>query len=114
MNDCLFCKIINRDIPSRLVYEDEAVLAFEDIKPQAPVHILLIPKEHIASLDEVSEEHAALLGRLLVKARDIARAKGLERTGFRVVLNTGRDSGQEVFHVHFHILGGRKMTWPPG
>jgi histidine triad (HIT) family protein len=114
MNDCLFCKIISRQIPARVVYEDEAVLAFEDIRPQAPVHILLIPKDHFSSLVEASEERSGLLGRLLLLARDIARKKSLEGTGYRIVLNTGRDSGQEVPHLHFHLLGGRKMTWPPG
>ncbi len=114
MGNCLFCRIVNKDIPSRVVYEDEDFLAFEDIRPQAPVHLLLIPKEHIGSLAEAGDDAWPRLGRLLIKARDLARDKGLERTGYRVVLNTGPDSGQEVYHIHFHILGGRKMAWPPG
>jgi histidine triad (HIT) family protein len=114
MTDCLFCKIISRHIPARVVYEDETMLAFEDIKPQAPVHILLIPKDHFSSLVEATEERSGLLGRLLLLAKNIARQKNLEKTGYRIVLNTGRDSGQEVGHLHFHLLGGRRMTWPPG
>jgi histidine triad (HIT) family protein len=114
MTDCIFCKIIGREIPARVVYEDDDLLAFEDIKPQAPVHILIIPKDHFASLAEASDQKGALLGRLLLRARDIARQKNLEPTGYRVVLNTGRDSGQEVAHLHVHLLGGRRMAWPPG
>jgi histidine triad (HIT) family protein len=114
MSDCIFCKIVGREIPARVVYEDDVLLAFEDIKPQAPVHILIIPKDHFASLAEASEQKASLLGRLLLQAKDIARLKNLEETGYRIVLNTGRDSGQDVPHLHFHLLGGRRMTWPPG
>jgi histidine triad (HIT) family protein len=114
MSDCIFCKIVGREIPARVVYEDDVLLAFEDIKPQAPVHILIIPKDHFASLAEASEQTSALLGRLLLQAKDIARLKNLEETGYRIVLNTGRDSGQDVPHLHFHLLGGRRMTWPPG
>jgi histidine triad (HIT) family protein len=114
MSDCIFCKIVGREIPARVVYEDDVLLAFEDIKPQAPVHILIIPKDHFASLAEASEQKTALLGRLLLQAKDIARLKNLEETGYRIVLNTGRDSGQDVPHLHFHLLGGRRMTWPPG
>lgn len=114
MDTCLFCRIIGKEIPARVVYEDEALLAFEDIRPQAPVHILLIPKAHFSSLDGADDARQDVLGRLLLKARDLARERGLDRTGYRVVLNTGSDSGQEVFHIHFHLLGGRKMSWPPG
>lgn len=114
MENCLFCRIVRKDIPSRVVYEDEDLMAFDDIRPQAPVHILLIPKEHFASLAEADEDKQAVLGRLLLAAKALAREKGLDRTGYRVVLNTGPDSGQEVHHVHFHLLGGRKMSWPPG
>jgi len=114
MGDCIFCKIIGREIPARVVYEDDQMLAFEDIHPQAPVHILIIPKDHFASLAEASEQKSALLASLLLRARNIARQKNLEATGYRVVLNTGRDSGQEVAHLHFHLLGGRRMAWPPG
>ena len=114
MKSCLFCKIISKEIPARVVFEDDVLLAFEDIRPQAPVHILLIPKEHFASLAEAGEDKEKILGRLLLAAGAAAREKGLGRTGYRVVLNTGPDSGQEVFHIHVHLLGGRKMGWPPG
>ncbi len=114
MADCIFCKIINREIPAKIVYEDEKILAFDDIRPQAPVHTLIIPKEHLASLREVDENHTEILGYILRKAKEIAALKGIEASGFRVVLNTGPDSGQEVFHIHFHLLGGRKLGWPPG
>jgi histidine triad (HIT) family protein len=114
MNDCLFCKIAAKAIPAKIVYEDDRILAFDDIRPQAPVHTLIIPKEHFASLNEVPAEKADLLAYILIKAREIAAAKGVGATGYRMVLNTARDSGQEVFHIHFHILGGRPMHWPPG
>jgi len=114
MNSCLFCKIVTRDIPARIVYEDDDVLAFEDISPKAPVHVLLIPKEHFASLNELPEGREALMGKILSVARHIAGERGIAQTGYRIVLNTAKDSGQEVFHIHFHLLGGRKMTWPPG
>ncbi|HOP60198.1 MAG TPA: histidine triad nucleotide-binding protein [Candidatus Saccharicenans sp.] len=114
MTDCLFCRIINKEIPSRLVYEDEKVLAFEDIKPQAPAHILIIPKKHLASLKEADENDQNLLGYLLLTARKIAQDKGLAESGFRLVINSGPDSGQEVNHLHVHLLGGRRFGWPPG
>ena len=114
MTDCLFCRIINKEIPSRLVYEDEKVLAFEDIKPQAPAHILIIPKKHLASLKEADENDQNLLGYLLLTARKIAQDKGLAESGFRLVINSGPDSGQEVYHLHVHLLGGRRFGWPPG
>ncbi len=114
MNDCIFCKIIKKEIPASIVYEDEEILAFDDIRPQAPVHTLIIPKIHLPSLKEASPEQAALLGKILIQAREIARLKGIDVTGYRVVLNTGPDSGQEVFHIHFHLLGGRRLGWPPG
>jgi histidine triad (HIT) family protein len=96
------------------VYEDETILAFEDIHPKAPTHILIIPKDHFASLNDVPEDKADLLSHILIKARQIARDKGIAESGYRIVLNTARDSGQDVFHIHFHLLGGRKMFWPPG
>ena len=114
MTDCLFCHIINKEIPSKLVYEDEQVLAFEDIKPQAPVHLLIIPKRHIASLKEAEENDQNLLGYILLAARKIARDKGLAESGFRLLNNTGPDAGQEVYHLHVHLLGGRGLGWPPG
>jgi histidine triad (HIT) family protein len=114
MDDCLFCKICAGQIPAKIVYQDDRILAFDDIRPQAPTHTLIIPKAHYASLNDVPEGEAGLLGDILLKAREIARAKGIGETGYRVVLNTARDSGQEVFHIHFHLLGGRRMAWPPG
>ncbi len=114
MTDCIFCKIAGKEIPARIVYEDDRLLAFEDIRPQAPVHILIIPKEHWTSLNELPENGQALMGEILVRARAIAREKGIGESGYRIVLNTARDSGQEVFHIHFHLLGGRRMIWPPG
>ncbi len=114
MEDCLFCSILKKKIPASVVYEDEEILAFEDIKPQAPVHILIIPKEHYSSLNDIPESKNNLLGKILLAVRKIAEEKRISKSGFRIVLNTGRDSGQEVFHIHFHLLGGRQMTWPPG
>jgi histidine triad (HIT) family protein len=112
--DCLFCRIVRGELPAKVLFENERVLAFEDIRPKAPVHVLVIPKDHVASLNDAPEGAEALLGELLLRARAIARAKGVGETGYRIVLNTARDSGQEVFHIHFHVLGGRPMGWPPG
>lgn len=114
MENCIFCKIVSKEIPASIVYEDEKIIAFNDIKPQAPIHVLLIPKEHFASLNEIPEEKKDVLNLLLLKARQIAQEKGIAGDGYRIVLNTERDSGQEVFHIHFHLLGGRRMLWPPG
>jgi histidine triad (HIT) family protein len=114
MEDCLFCKIINREIPSQIVFEDEKILAFNDINPQAPIHILLIPKEHFSSLNDIPDEKRDILGEIVLRARQIAREKGFAEKGYRIVLNTLQDSGQVVFHIHFHLLAGRRMTWPPG
>ena len=114
MAETIFSKIIRREIPADIVYEDELCLAFRDINPQAPVHILIIPKDHYASLNEIPEDKGDLLAHILMEARRIARDKGIAESGYRIVLNTARDSGQEVFHIHFHLLGGRKMSWPPG
>jgi histidine triad (HIT) family protein len=111
--DCLFCKIVAGSVPAKRVYEDELCLSFTDINPQAPTHLLIIPKEHIASQADAEEEHAALLGHLMGTAAAIARSSGLER-GYRVVINTGPDGGQTVDHLHLHLLGGRHMSWPPG
>ncbi len=114
MEDCIFCKIVNKEIPAKIVLEDEEVVAFHDINPQAPVHILIIPKEHFSSLNEIPENKMDLLSRILLQARQIAKNMGIAEKGYRIVLNTARDSGQDVFHIHFHLLGGRRMTWPPG
>ncbi len=114
MEECIFCKIINKEIPASIVFEDEKMIAFNDINPQAPIHILLIPREHFASLNEIPEEKKNILSHLLLKARQIAQEKGIAEKGYRIVLNTESDSGQEVFHIHLHLLGGRWMNWPPG
>jgi histidine triad (HIT) family protein len=114
MENCIFCKIINKEISSKIVYEDENILAFEDINPQAPIHILIIPKEHFASLNDIPENKAEILGYILSKAQNIATQKGIAQQGYRIVLNTAKDAGQDVFHIHFHLLAGRKMNWPPG
>jgi len=113
MEDCLFCKIIKKEITSEILYENDNLVAFRDIQPQAPTHILIIPKEHFASLKEIPEEKKGILAELLLAARQIAEEKELSR-GYRIVLNTGKESGQAVFHIHFHLLGGRQMDWPPG
>lgn len=114
MDNCIFCKIINKEVPSKIVYEDERVLAFDDINPRAPIHVLLISKEHFGTLNDIPEEKKDILSHLLLKARQIAQEKEIAKNGYRIVLNTERDSGQEVFHIHFHLLGGRQMKWPPG
>ena len=104
MEDCLFCNIVKKEIPSNIVFENERLLAFEDINPQAPVHILFIPKEHFASLNEIPEDKKDILGEILIQARQVAEKKGLTERGYRIVLNTQRDAGQAVFHIHFHLL----------
>ena len=113
MSDCIFCMIANKDIPSKIVYEDDKIVVFYDLEPQAPVHVLMIPKKHISSLDELQAEDAELIGYLMMKVKDIARDLGLEN-GYRLVNNCGEDGLQTVKHMHFHLLGKRKMTWPPG
>ena len=110
---CVFCQIIDGTIPSKAIYQDERCYAFADIKPQAPVHILLVPREHIASIGHAGKEHRELLGHLHWAAAEIARTKGLSQ-GYRTVINTGEDGGQTVDHIHVHLLGGRPMAWPPG
>jgi len=110
----VFKKIIDREIPADIVYEDEYCLAFRDIDPQAPTHILLIPKQEISSLAEVTPDDHSLMGHLLLKVAEIARSEGLEEDGYRVVINVGPHGGQAVFHLHVHLLGGRVMAWPPG
>lgn len=111
--DCIFCKIANKEIPSTVVYEDDKVLVFEDLDPQAPLHLLLIPKQHIGSLDEMEEEDIELVGYINYLAARIARDKGLEK-GYRLLTNCGEDGGQTVGHLHYHLLGARSLQWPPG
>lgn len=113
MDDCLFCKIIKGEIPSAKVYEDDKVLAFKDIEPQAPVHVLIIPKEHIKSAAQITEENCAIVGYIFSVAAKIAKEAGLE-DGYRIVNNCGDSAGQTVKHLHFHLMGGRQFTWPAG
>ncbi len=114
MGECIFCKIVSKEVSSKIVKENEEFIAFEDINPQAPVHILVVPKKHIPSLAHITPEEVPLLGRLLDFLREIAKEKGLQEKGYRVVNNIGRYGGQSVYHLHFHLLGGRPMGWPPG
>jgi histidine triad (HIT) family protein len=114
MADCLFCKIIKREIPGSIVYEDDRVLAFNDLNPQAPTHVLLVPKRHIASLDDLTPGDDQIVGELARRAAAIARDRGIAAGGYRTVFNTNRDAGQTVFHIHLHLIGGRAMQWPPG
>jgi histidine triad (HIT) family protein len=112
--DCLFCKIVDGEIPAAKVYEDDVCVAFNDISPQAPTHILVIPREHFDSLDKAEPGHRETLGHLLLSTAEIARARGLAENGYRVVINTNADGGQTVFHLHVHLLGGRQFIFPPG
>lgn len=112
MTDCLFCKMVTGVIKPDVVFEDEAILAFRDINPQAPVHILIIPKRHVATLNDLDD--TMLAGRLLQTAALLAKQEGLSETGYRTVFNCNKHGGQEVYHLHLHLLGGRQMTWPPG
>jgi histidine triad (HIT) family protein len=112
--DCLFCKIIKRDIPAAIVYEDDRVLAFNDINPQAPTHVLVVPKRHIATLSDLGPDDDAIVGEVVRRAAAIARERGIDAAGFRAVFNTNKEAGQTVFHIHLHVIGGRPMRWPPG
>lgn len=112
--NCLFCRIIAKKIPANIVYEDKEVLAFEDINPQAPVHVLVIPKRHIATSLDITDGDHELIGRLYKTANALARERGVAERGFRLVMNCNRDAGQSVFHLHLHLLAGRPMRWPPG
>ena len=113
MADCIFCMLANHDIPTNVVYEDDKIFCFHDMEPQAPVHVLLIPKKHITCLHDVKEEDQELMGYIMTKVKVVAEAVGLDN-GYRVVINTGEDGMQTVKHLHVHLLGKRKMTWPPG
>lgn len=114
MSECIFCKIIDRKIPARIVYEDERALAFEDVNPQAPVHTLIIPKKHIPTIMDIGDEDGGLIGHLVAVANRIAKDRGIAERGYRIVNNCNHESGQTVYHIHFHLLGGRRMHWPPG
>jgi histidine triad (HIT) family protein len=113
-NNCIFCRIITGEIPSKKAYEDELAFAFHDINPQAPTHVLIVPKKHIASLNEASKDDQALLGHLTLVASKLADQLGVVDGGYRTVINTGAGAGQSVWHIHVHLLGGRVMGWPPG
>lgn len=111
---CLFCKIAAREIPSEIVHETDTVVAFRDTNPQAPTHILLIPQDHVEDMRTIRDEHGAILADIVQAAAHLAQAEGIDQRGWRLVANVGPDAGQSVFHLHFHLLGGRKMSWPPG
>jgi histidine triad (HIT) family protein len=111
---CIFCKIAAREIPAEILRESDRVVAFRDLDPKAPTHILLIPKDHIGSLEDLTDDHGAMLADIVQAAAHLARTEGIDQTGWRLVSNVGPDAGQSVFHLHFHLLGGRKMLWPPG
>lgn len=114
MSDCIFCKIAEKKIPAKIVYEDDRAIAFDDVAPQAPVHTLVIPKKHVATVLDITSEDHGLVGHLFKVAAAIAKEKGIAENGFRLVMNTNADAGQSVFHIHLHLLGGRTMHWPPG
>src|SRR5262245_45883079 len=111
---CLFCKIANKEVPAKVQFEDDDLLAFHDINPGAPTHVLVIPKRHIVSLNDATAADAALRGKLVLATHRVAEETGIAEKGYRVVINTGQNAGQSVFHVHVHVLGGRAMAWPPG
>ena len=112
--DCLFCKIIGGEIPADIVFENDSAVAFRDINPQAPTHVLIIPKRHIATINDIEAEHSAEIGQLFLAAAAIARNEGIAEDGYRVTMNCNAAAGQTVFHLHLHLLGGRQMNWPPG
>ena len=112
--DCLFCKIINGEIPSEKVYEDEYVYAFNDISPTAPLHVLIIPKKHISTINDIEDKDAELIGKIFLAAKKIAKEKGVAEDGYRVVTNCNKNAGQTVFHIHYHLIGGRELGWPAG
>ena len=114
MSECLFCKMVNGDIQPYVVYEDDDVLAFRDVNPQAPLHVLVIPKKHIATINDLEPGDAELTGRLFLAARRIAEQEGLDARGYRTVMNCNAEAGQSVYHLHLHVLAGRPMNWPPG
>jgi len=112
--DCLFCKILAGDIPADIIYESDTAIAFRDINPQAPTHVLIIPRQHIATINDISDDDQALVGSLYTAAREIAAAEGIADDGYRAVMNCNEGAGQTVFHIHLHLLGGRGFSWPPG
>jgi histidine triad (HIT) family protein len=111
---CLFCKVLEKKIPANVIYEDEHALAFRDIRPMAPTHVLVIPKRHINAIHDLADADVTIIGRLMLAAKNVARQEGLEAGGYRLVINDGDAAGQSVHHIHVHVLGGRNFTWPPG
>lgn len=114
MDDCIFCKIVKGEIPSTKIYEDNYMFCFKDIKPEAPVHIVIVPKEHIESINAITIDNSKIISHIYLKVSNIAKGLGIKDSGYRLVCNCGEDGGQNVNHLHFHLLGGRKLTWPPG
>ncbi|HSA63701.1 MAG TPA: histidine triad nucleotide-binding protein [Nitrospira sp.] len=114
MTDCLFCRIVQKTIPAKIVHEDDRTVAFDDINPQAPVHTLIIPKKHVSAVQDCRDQDSDLLAQLMITCAKVATQKGLAQSGYRIVTNTGPDAGQTVFHLHLHVLGGRHLGWPPG
>ncbi|KTD19704.1 histidine triad nucleotide-binding protein [Legionella londiniensis] len=112
--DCLFCKIIGGDIPAKVIFENSEIMAFRDIKPQAPTHVLVVPKKHIATIADADTGDERLLGQMILAAKKIANEEGLTEKGYRLIFNVNSYGGQEIYHIHLHLLGGRQMTWPPG
>jgi len=112
--DCLFCRIVDGDIPADVIYQSDVAIAFRDINPQAPTHVLIIPRRHVSTINDLNAGDEELVGNLVLAAKEIARQEGLAENGYRVVMNCGEEAGQSVFHIHLHLLGGRLMNWPPG
>ncbi len=113
-SECVYCKIVRGEHPAEVVHSTETIMAFRDVNPKAPIHILIIPKEHISSVADVTDDHGAPLAEMMQAAAHLAKAEGVDRSGWRLVTNVGPDAGQSIFHLHFHLLGGRRMRWPPG
>jgi histidine triad (HIT) family protein len=114
MENCIFCQIIERKMPSSIVYEDDEIMAFKDINPQAPVHLLILPKKHIPTIIDIQPEDQMLLGKIIIISKKLASESKVDSRGFRLVFNCNKDAGQAVYHIHLHLIGGRRMTWPPG
>lgn len=112
--DCIFCKIIKKEIPAEIIYEDEAIIAFNDKHPRAPIHQLIVPKKHITTFNDLSDSDTTLMGKLLQIVRHLAKKSDIDQSGYRVVINCNENGGQEIFHLHIHLLGGRALVWPPG
>ena len=112
--NCIFCKIINKSIPSKIIHEDELAIAFDDIHPQAPIHTLIIPKKHIVNIIDINDSDRELIGHLFLIAKNVATKRNLDKSGFRLIINNGAGAGQSVFHIHVHLLAGRRFSWPPG